>query len=809
MKAFHFEKLSGALEDNFRLLDVVAGTMTAQAYRAVDLLSNQNVTVWRTRGPLVMAEVARCEDRLRRVEGAHGVQPILRAGVDSHNVGFAVLPAYDARRLDSRAKNIGELEARFDGCVRIVESLHERSVVCGDLCLDSFVVNDRGKVSLLAVLGDLSLASEGEEFNRDRYLAFRPPEQKPGAPGSAGWDLYALGWIGDGLFACDVTEKEETRAPPRWLKNILQATATQELRAKASSAKALRLVIEEESSSGAGLSGEQFALMELESEPERQEQEEQRDAGAISRDSPGVKKEEPEEVRADDGGYSKVTNGGFSGGRQGDVTERLSGVVAGVFSLISSSSRVLLLAMANLAALGILLISFWDVRSSGVREDSSAIAEVDRLASVRETLRNLYLSDAPNGHVDLIEMLKSSEVPEVKREALRVLIFRSRRLGLSRSADVVRGSFFASSDSKGLGVNDSSAAILRSLDPALDQTSRVKGMTDLYDTEPKLTTVLSAALALDSKNAEPYRGILARAVADQVGVFNGGEHSPHALMLLLPDVHDLFSEDLVEISESIPSDDIEWLLEELGNKGRSEISTVAQLASNRDVVSGPNAVFLKELQRSAALSEGLRMSLVSGILGKLSLTDIKRFGEWYGQASPRVLEASIITARDSQIREAAFEALRSKPLADAYMAKVMEFLDSSYGGDSSKYGGLVAVVALREIVDEQTTAREFNVIQNAPRARELLKQLVTGAPPEMLLILLQRYSSSMDPLDVVDLLSHPAKEVRKTAVTKLSDTNDIMLMKLISQGYDDERDPEVRAVYETQIRVIRDRGKGS
>ncbi len=67
----------------------------------------------------------------------------------------------------------------------------------------------------------------------------------------------------------------------------------------------------------------------------------------------------------------------------------------------------------------------------------------------------------------------------------------------------------------------------------------------------------------------------------------------------------------------------------------------------------------------------------------------------------------------------------------------------------------------------------------------------------------------MDPLDVVDLLSHPSKEVRKTAVTKLSDTNDIMLMKLISQGYDDERDPEVRAVYETQIRVIRDRGKGS
>jgi hypothetical protein len=374
---------------------------------------------------------------------------------------------------------------------------------------------------------------------------------------------------------------------------------------------------------------------------------------------------------------------------------------------------------------------------------------------------------------------------------------------------VVRVTYGEGSQSENFGADDTSAAILRVVDPALDQLSRVQGMTKLYDTDPKLATVLSAALALDSGDVEPYRGILARAVSDQVGVVNGGQHSPYALMLLLPDVHDLFSEDLVEISEKIPSDDIEWLLEELGRKGRSEISTVAQLASNRDVVSGPHAVFLKELQRSAALSEGLRMSLVAGILGKLSPTDIKRFSEWYGQASPRVLEASIITARESAVREAAFEALRTKPLSDTYVANVMEFLDSSYGGDSSKYGGLVAVLALREFVDDQTTDREFGVIQRAPRAKELLKQLINGAPPEMLIVLLRQYSGVMDPLDVVDLLSHKSKEVRKLAIAQLSNANDIMIMKLLSQGYDDEKDPEVRAVYEAKISVIRDRGASS
>lgn len=63
----------------------------------------------------------------------------------------------------------------------------------------------------------------------------------------------------------------------------------------------------------------------------------------------------------------------------------------------------------------------------------------------------------------------------------------------------------------------------------------------------------------------------------------------------------------------------------------------------------------------------------------------------------------------------------------------------------------------------------------------------------------------MDPLDIIDMLSNPSVEVRTTAVAQLSDVNDIMLMKLIIQSYDEEADPAVRAVYQDKIRVIRDR----
>lgn len=802
-KAFTFERLKDALEDHFELRGVLAGTLTAQAFNAVDVETNAAVTVWRTRGPVVRSEVGRFGDRLARLVGTQGVQTILRAGVDKGNIGFAILQPYDAKRIDSRARDMKELEARFESCVRIVEALHDRSVVCGDLCLDSFVMNDRGKVSLFAVLGDVRLESEEEEFNRARYLAFRPPEQTRGGELNPGCDLYALGWLGDGLFACEVEREEQKKGPPAWLKNILHATATADLRAKGLSAKKILSVMERHEEGAAESLGDTFALMEIsperarndggESETHHSEERKGHTDGSTS---------EKETWEAPKRSADSLDRGGST-----SVSHGVSDVVEGISTLFSISWRVPLLTIANVVALGVLFVSFVDVRSSTARVEAAPDVTVDRRLAMQEVLQSLYVSDAPVAHQKLIDTLRGEGSPKERGEILITLVSRSRRMGLSRAADVVRGGYNASRDRDAFGGAGASALMVGIIDPALSQGERVNNLTKLYELDPATAAILAAALSLDSGDVEPYRGILARSVEDQVGMPNGGEHSPYALMLLLPDAHDLFSEDLVEVSEKIPSSDIQWLLEVLGNKGRSEISTVAQLAWNRRVVEGPYSVFLRELQMSVALSEGLRMSLVSGMLGKLSRADIKRFGEWYGQGAPRVLEASIITAPDSEVRQAAFEALRSKPLSDEYVSQIVEFLDSSYGDDSPKYGGLVAVVALREIIDAQTVNKELDVIQDAPRKRDLLKRLVKGAPPEMLVVLIQRYASSMDPLDLVDLLSNPSPEVRKGVVAQLSRVNDIMLLKLISQSYDDERDPGVRAAYEAKIGVIRDRGK--
>lgn len=803
-----FEKLSDRIEDRFNLLAVVAGTLTAQAFSAIEIHSQREVTLWKTRGPLVQAEVERFKNRLVQMQRVPGVQPILSSGVDACNRGFAVLPAYEDRPIHCTAKTSTVLEERYKACVAIIEELHARFIVCGDLCLDSFSVNDSGKVSLCAVLGDVVLESEAEEFDKALYLAFRPPEQKSGEVQDPSVDVYALAWIGEGLFAAAdrMNQRAQSTSPPIWLKNVLRETSSEVLRQKMNTASSLRLLVESHSDDNHETNGHNFALMEISDKKAGSGGEilaHDAAGGAANFTEMSGKTEGAEIPGSEESPGTK--SGRFDSGRNSGKGEGTTEYIRGALHLFRIPNRVLILLMLNFAALGVLLVLYMDSRDSALQLDTERATAKVLVDTEHAQLKKWYASNEPAVHAEIVEQFEDTTSPEKRTRALRALVFRSRRLGLGRSADVALRFYDRATAKQGPNMKETSLLVVRVLDPNMSQNERLERLAKLYDLDPQFASVLTASLALDTGEAEPFRGILSRAVSDQVGIPNGGEHSPFALILLLPQAHDLFSDDIVEINDRIPSADISWLLEELGRQGQPEVSTVAQLAYNRKIVTGAFGVFLKELQRGSALSPGLRSSLVAGALGTLSDVDITRFGEWYGQGAPRVLEAVILTTTNPKLEEAAFQALGTKAISDKYVAKVFEFIRNAYQGSGAKFGGIVAIIALRDVVDAATIDRELGKINGAPHMTALLKELVKSAPPEMLEVILNRYSESMDPLDIVDLLVHPSQTIRIAAVSHLSQVNDIMLLKLISQSYEEENDPTVRAAYEQKISVIRER----
>jgi hypothetical protein len=327
----------------------------------------------------------------------------------------------------------------------------------------------------------------------------------------------------------------------------------------------------------------------------------------------------------------------------------------------------------------------------------------------------------------------------------------------------------------------------------------------LYQLDPQLSCIVAAALVLDTGEAEPYRGLFAKAVEQQAGYPQGAEHNPYALMLSLRNVHDLFSDDILDIQERIPPEDIVWLLDELGGHGRPEVATVARIADKRGVIGGARVVFAQELYRSATLPARVQSALVSGALGKLSADDIKRLREWYGPGAPRVLAAAILTAADPLVARNAFDALTEKSVVDPYAAKIMDYVRDGTTDEDASYHGVVAAVIVRDDVGEEALRQEFDNVRGAPRLKEFLKHGIAGAPPRVLLLIVSAHGDSMDPLDLIDLLSYPDPAVRIASVSFLTGVNDILLLKLISQAYDDEADPTVREVYQEKISIVRDR----
>jgi hypothetical protein len=276
-------------------------------------------------------------------------------------------------------------------------------------------------------------------------------------------------------------------------------------------------------------------------------------------------------------------------------------------------------------------------------------------------------------------------------------------------------------------------------------------------------------------------------------------------MLSLRDIHDLFSSDILDLQERIPPADIVWLLEVLGEEGRPEVATVARIADKRGIVEGARVVFAQELRRSAMLSARVQSALVSGALGKLSGDDIKRFREWYDAGAARVLAAAILTAAEPSARRDAFDALTEKPVADPYAARIMDYVRGGTNDDNASYHAVVAALIVRDDVGGDALKREFENVKGAPHLKEFLKQVIAEAPPQVLLLIVSTHGDSMDPFDLIDLLSYPDPAVRSAAVSNLTTVNDIMLLKLISQAYDDETNPAVRAEYQEKISIMKDR----
>ena len=798
-----FLVLPGRVAEAFPCAEKLSETPAAEAFRVSTSSKADPEIVWVTRRPIAVTDIDRFCARLAKLRGFRFVAPILQFGVDSERYGYAVVKHVSRVRLDDPSADAAERDRRYSLCVNLVERLHELGVTCGDLSPSSFVVTRTGDVVLLAPLGvprfDNGVTHDGSAESSEPGSSTAGSDADVDEPA----DMRDLCKIGEKLTAmAGVNRTSSTNSKKNRIRRPTSENIMSDLRLKAEALTA-RLAEEKKAIPVEAVG----AVGGVESDKVIGG----RDQEAASESS--VKVTAHSEVKERSLMQKPVVPAETqsAGGRKqssgiGKAPEKQIKQTAHVAAAQKKRRVVFVLTGLNIAALAFLAVILLN-RDSISAPANEAVVMVGQKEQAQMT--RWVMSDDPLVQGVLEKAFREADSPRRREYVFNGMVTRSRRMGLVGASDVVRMDAYQ----RGMGPESAQSPALmlglKLLDPSKSDSARKELLISGYDLNPSLATRLAAALALDRGHPEMFHEIFVRAVHEQLGFEGASTHNDLALMLLLPEVHDLFSESIVQQGASpsagLPPQEISWLLEEMGRRERSGIATVAQLAQVRGVASGPGEIFLTELQRVGAVDTEVRASLVSGVINQLSKENVQVLAAWNNPASVRALQAVILTSSDNEMVARAYEALRSKPLGDGYVSGILEFVEASFRGDSGRYSFLIAALALRNTVSKEVLAQALSRVEVEPANQAFAQQIIRDAPTNVVQAALPRFAPILEPTDIIDLLSHPDPVVRAQAVGYLSEANDILLLKLIQQAYEGEQDPVVRRTYEERISIIRDR----
>jgi len=802
----NLSRLPGLISDYFVVEAIVGSTRTADACKALDRFKRQSVGLWTSRAPLSAASGNQMifANRMEKFGTLGHLAEIISYGIDAAGRAFVVAPVFDGQGLLSTNAEGHEAERRFLSALRLVERLHAAGVVCGDLCHDSFLMDRGGHMKFIGVMG--AFDSDGTVTSAlppPETLPYISPQQRIHGDVTVQSDVYALGVLAFRLFSGRFPPLGEDQPNDRDMKAELEARA-----AKYSpwvidvTLKCLRPDVHERYSSAVEVLQ---TINTWHSGPTVHRTARKDESSPALLDQQTV----PSKARRMDVEATRIDLSLPMGSAEARVQRGPPPEEPKPRKGIGSISKVT--AMTVAAAIAIAIYLSLPRRSGPTWSDdfNSVPGDIhvgdlggDSPASRERYFRELVTSDDPLAHDVLIRATKDSRSNEEKELAWKAILDRGRRLGLIRSSDQLR--VWVKGRNIPIGTPELEP-LLRLLDTGFPLESRIEVLRGVYAKDPKFGTALTSAQALDLKDPEAFHELLATIATDSARVVDARQHHALALMLDLPEISSIFLDDLISVGGQIPDDDLKWLLQELAVRNAPHLQSVADLIITKKIFTGVRPVFLEVLRRKGSAPSNVVMSLVRGVLGTLSLEDVAVFGTWYDRDADQVLFAASLSASDPKISLAAFNALGGKPITDVFVSNLLDFVRTNMPNEKQSVAKLVSSIALRDYLASADFSTAFEGLDKLPKYQDLVLLLLRSDISSVVTEVIQRYGHLLSTSSLLDLLAHHEKVVRLIAVKNLKSANDIGALKILLDSYGKETDPEVRAAYEENISVVKER----
>jgi len=348
-------------------------------------------------------------------------------------------------------------------------------------------------------------------------------------------------------------------------------------------------------------------------------------------------------------------------------------------------------------------------------------------------------------------------------------------------------------------------AVLKSLDTTLPIDARSRYLREAYVVNPEMVLRLAVALALDTDKLDEYQPVLTQMIGDAMRLEDAGRYSAISLVLANPDLALVFGEDVIQKRSRIPDADLLWLLRILADRNDIHVRAIASLAVERGILPPLRAQFLQVIRDRADLPPDVLHSLLRAAGGALKSEDIGAFGRWFDLDAEKILLAICADATDSDVQIEAFDTLAGRTLSIEPSASLVDWIRKNYWSKRGDFVTAVGVLGNLDKVDKETLQRLFVSMDRFVRDSDLIELLLASNNPEVVKAVLNRYASQINRTSLLRLLDNPEKEIRLVAVRALKGENDVGVLKIIIDHYENEQDPEVRQIYKDTYWVIRQR----
>lgn len=822
-------------------------TRTSEAIQAVERSTRTQVLMWLLRFPLETNDetVSRFMRRLELIQGIDTSIPSFRLfGVESSGTAYLAMDWVDGVRLIEKSWDPREAQVCFVDAVRVVADLHRYKTLVGDICEDSFIIDEAGRVFLLAVLGTFEMeAKRTAALPSIQTLPFLSPEQRSGTGCDLTSDVYALGILGYRLFtgkyptsekgskflADDIVQNAPSPSSlraslPAWVDDILARCLETSAEKRYHDAGALLAALEDAISGGKvpesdGRWAKSLIVRPVADGVIKSERSVARSAERTVVDRDKNESAVYEEESSSESAKTRVYDEPRSRPKPSSVNFEAETAPNRNKMYVGFGFVVALLVVIALVVLKVtpkpvalsegaqrILYMAPDALQGAVNDLITAGIAKDQKA---RALQLIARSNDPAAYAVLSGVLLYISDEELRMQGLKAALARLEKSGLNNAATMIDSVSKYFLREKRDPLKDASVLLmLRASDSSAELKKRHADLLKLSERNAEIAIKFVAALALDTTSTGEFlptlRDFLKRAGNQE----NLDGKSLGILLLANPKLVLAYEGKITPLLPEFSAAELEFAIRSLVETESALLYDVAREALRRGLVPPFQQTFLRALVGSDSFrgSRGLRRAIVDGSQGVITRESLEILGGWDDRELGRVLFAAMAIAADPRVSAAALEMLAMRGIAEEPGASLLNWARTSVWDYREKVAKSVGILANIDIAEPAEIDWAFDQLMPYTAKGSLLRAVLSGGDSRIISRTITRTAGITSSQELLSLLS-PARDraVRRAAVEALEGRNSLDVLHLIIKAYEKESDEEIRAVYREKHWVIRNR----